>query len=170
VSPDQLPPAGAGAVIDQEQEQTLTPRQRYADWPQKSDQRAQPWDLDAVGISKADRDLAPGAPDTVSPVVIRHSYPILTSGSGGAAVAELASRLHLLGYPTDMARGENPFATVTSDVLSAVEKFREDHNVQEDPTPYGGNTDRSRGRAANTIGPYTWEAVIRASDRLLQAA
>jgi hypothetical protein len=170
MSPEQLPPSGT-ATIDQAQEQAaLTPRQQYADWPQKGDQRAQPWDLDAVGIARSDRELAPGAPDTVSPVVIRHSYPILTSGSGGAAVAELASRLHLLGYVTDLARGENPFATVTSDVLSAVEKFREDYGVQEDPTPYGGNTDRSRSRAANTIGPFTWEGVIRASDRLLQAA
>jgi peptidoglycan hydrolase-like protein with peptidoglycan-binding domain len=146
-----------------------TPRQAYADWPQKADQRPQPWDLDKVGISPADRVLAQGAPDTISPVVIRHSFPILTSGSASPAVGELAQRLQVLGYATDLSRGENPFGIVTQDIMSAVSQFREDHGVQEDPTPYGGNTEQSRARAANTIGPFTWEALIRASDRILVA-
>lgn len=165
-----LPPAGAeqsaaqGAIVEQ------TPRQRYADWPVLEDDRAQPWDLDKVGIAKHDQALEPGMPDTISPIVIRHSYPILTTGSGGAAVSELATRLNILGYTTDISRGENPFSTLTQNVMSAVEQFREDYHVEEDPTPYGGDTSRSRQRAANTVGPYTWEALVRASDRALAAA
>jgi peptidoglycan hydrolase-like protein with peptidoglycan-binding domain len=146
-----------------------TPRQRYVDWPQKGDTRPQPWDLDAVGIAPHERDLPPGAPDTISPVLIRHSYPILASGSAGAAVNDLASRLALLGYQTDISRGENPFGVLTDKVLAAVERFREDYGVQEDPTPFGGDTDRSRRRAAAIVGPYTWEALIRVSDRAAQA-
>lgn len=145
-------------------------RQQYADWPQKEDPRPQPWDLDAVGIPKADRELAPGAPDTVSPVLIRHSYPVLASGSGGAAVHELAARLAVLGYQTDISQGENPFGVVNDSIMNAVERFRDDHHVQEDPTPYGGDTPKTRTRAALTIGPFTWEAILRASERALQAS
>ena len=117
--------------------------------------------------AKHQRELDAGAPNTVSPVVIRHSYPILTSGSAGAVVNELASRLHLLGYVTDISKGENPFAIVTDKIMSAVESFREDYGVKEDPTPYGGNTQSARDRAALTIGPFTWEALLRASERVL---
>lgn len=146
-----------------------TPRQRYADWPQKGDQRPQPWDLDAVGIPEHERRLDPGAPDTVSPVVIRHSYPILSSGSAGAVVNDLAARLALLGYQTDISQGANPFGVVTESVMNAVERFRDGYGVQEDPTAFGGNTENGRRRASAMIGPYTWEALVRASDRAAQA-
>ncbi len=167
-----LPPAGAGlglGALAPQQPAAGTLRQQYADWPQKGETRPQPWDLDAVGIPKHERELDPGAPDTISPVVLRHSYPILASGSAGAVVNELAARLSLLGYPTDISKGENPFGIVTPEVMAAVEKFREDYGVKEDPTPYGGNTESTRTRAALTVGPYTWEAVLRASERALQA-
>lgn len=145
-----------------------TPRQRYADWPQKGDSRPQPWDLDAVGIPKHERELADGAPNTVSPVVVRHSFPILANGEAGNVVRELASRLNILGYTTDIAEGKNPFSILTEKVMAAVESFREDYGVAEDPTPYGGNTEHARTRAARTVGPFTWEALIRASERELQ--
>jgi peptidoglycan hydrolase-like protein with peptidoglycan-binding domain len=146
-----------------------TPRQRYADWPQKGDQRPQPWDLDAVGIPPSERNLPAGAPNTISPVVIRHSYPILASGSAGAVVNDLAGRLALLGYPTDISQGQNPFGVLSDQVMSAVERFREDYGVQEDPTPFGGNTEKARQRATGIVGPYTWEALVRASDRAAAA-
>jgi peptidoglycan hydrolase-like protein with peptidoglycan-binding domain len=157
-------------TVEQTQAAQQTPRQAYADWPQKGDQRPQPWDLDAIGISLEARQLEKGAPDTVSPIVIRHSFPVLTSGSASPAVGELAQRLQVLGYSTDLSRGENPFGHVTQDIMAAVSQFREDFGVKEDPTPYGGNTEQSRQKAANTIGPFTWEGLLRASDRLLQAA
>lgn len=152
---------------DQEQAQQQAPslRSQYADWPQKGDQREQPWDLDALGVPNSDRELEPGTPNTVSPVVIRHSYPLLASGSAGAPVAELAARLHLLGYATDIAEGKNPFSILTTNVMSAVERFREEHNVREDPTAYGGDTEAGRRQANEVVGPYTWEALLRASER-----
>jgi peptidoglycan hydrolase-like protein with peptidoglycan-binding domain len=148
-------------------EQTV--RQQFADWPVKGDERPQPWDLDACKIPKADRELEDGAPDTISPVAIRHSYPILSTGSTGSPVTDLATRLKVLGYPTDISRGENPFGILTDSVMQAVEQFREDYNVQEDPTPYGSGP-KARERAASVVGPYTWEGLIRASDRELQTA
>lgn len=156
---DATPDATATATAE-------SPRQRYSDWPQKGDERAQPWDLDAVGISKTDRELDPGARDTVSPVVIRHSCPILVSGSASPIVADLGRRLDLLGYPNSVTAGENPFGVVDESVFNAVERFRDDYGVEEDPTPYGGTTTAATLRAAQVIGPYTWESIIRASDRV----
>jgi peptidoglycan hydrolase-like protein with peptidoglycan-binding domain len=143
-----------------------TPRQAYKDWPKKGDERAQPWNLDAVGIAKSDRELEPGARDTISPVVIRHSCPILVSGSADPIVADLGRRLDVLGYGNSVSEGANPFGIVDESIFNAVERFREDYGVEEDPTPYGGTTTAATLRAAQVIGPYTWEAVIRASDRV----
>jgi hypothetical protein len=142
-----------------------TPRQRYTDWPQKGDDRAQPWDLDALGISKTDRELEDGARDTVSPVVIRHSCPILVSGSADPIVGDLGRRLALIGYANSVSEGANPFGVVDESIFNAVERFREDYGVEEDPTPFGGRTTAATLRAAQVIGPYTWEAILRASDR-----
>jgi peptidoglycan hydrolase-like protein with peptidoglycan-binding domain len=142
-------------------------RQRYRDWPQKGDEdRAQPWDLDALNVPKSDRELDDGARDTVSPVVIRHAYPVLASGAASPAVAELGRRLADLGYDNSVSEGANPFNVVDDSVLSAVDRFRSDYGVQEDPTPYGGTNTAAQLRAALHIGPYTWEAVLRASDRI----
>jgi hypothetical protein len=147
---------------------------QFADWPQKNDERKQPWDLSHT--SPSDRDELvnnPGTPNTVAPIVIGHSFPILTSGSGGDqawAVRELGARLKTLGYETDIATGNNPYASLTSSVMSAVERFREDYNVEEDPSAFGGNNAASRARAANHVGPWTWEAIIRASDQARTAA
>ncbi len=141
-------------------------RRQYADWPQRDDARAQPWDLDALGIAKADRELDPGAPNTVSPVVIRHRCPALGSGEAGPLVADLAARLQVLGYETSVARGDNPYAVLDHSVMAAVEAFRRDYGVEEDPTPYGGRNGKAEREAASYVGPYTWEALIRVSDRV----
>lgn len=168
-TPPVTPPAAAAPPAAT----ATTPAKAYADWPQSNDDRAQPWDAAKNGTSREDRDKLldnPGSPNTVSPIVITHSMPILTAGSGGDqswAVRELARRLHVLGYQTDVGTTNNPFATVTSSVLGAVEHFREEHNVEEDPTAFGGNTSAGRERARSHIGPWTWEAVIRASERKL---
>lgn len=140
-------------------------RRQYADWPQKDDQRPQPWDLDTLGIPKADRDLEPGSPNTIAPIVIRHRCPTLGSGAAGPMVADLAVRLHALGYATSIARGENPYAVLDHSVLTAVETFRREYGVEEDPTPYGGRSNQAVAEAASYVGPYTWEALIRVSDR-----
>jgi hypothetical protein len=162
-TPKGSPPAVPG------QASMPTKREAFSTWPRKGDLRPQPWDLDALEISPEMAKLAPGARDTVSPVVIHHSYPILSLGSQGSTVADLAGRLHLLGYDTDITRGENMFNTLTESVMGAVDQFREDYNVQEDPTPYGGRTAKAAERAAAIVGPYTWEAILRASERELAA-
>jgi peptidoglycan hydrolase-like protein with peptidoglycan-binding domain len=156
--------------LQEQTQETPSLRQQYADWPQKADTRAQPWDLDKLGVSQTERVLEAGKANTVSPIVIRHSYPILASGSAGSVVTELASRLNLLGYTTDVSRGENHYGVLTHDVMSAVEQFRQEFNVREDPTPFGGNTEQSRAKAAAIVGPFTWEAVLRASQRALEAS
>lgn len=161
----QTPPAAA--PISPSTSTAGSIRAQFADWPQPGDTRPQPWDLDAAGVPEEDRKLAPGARDTASPVVIRHSYPIVSLGSQGSVVSDLAGRLHLLGYESDITRGENKFSSLTESVMGAVDKFREDYNVQEDPTPFGGNTAKARERAAAIVGPYTWEAILRASEREL---
>ena len=148
----------------------------YADWPQPGDQREQPWDHQKAGVTREQQDALldePGSPNTASPIVIGHSMPILSSGSGGDqswAVAELARRLKILGITTSVGTAQNPFAVLDQSVMSAVERFREEHNVHEDPTAFGGNTSAGRQRASAHIGPWTWEAVIRASERKLANA
>lgn len=171
---NQPPPSGPdkrdderdeGAVATQEE---VSLRKQYADWPQKGDERAQPWDFDALGIKAevAKLNEQPGAKNTVTPVVIRHSYPILASGSGHPTiVADLGQRLADLGYANSVSDGENPLGHVDESILNAVDNFRRDYGVEEDPTPFGGNNTAGQIRAALHIGPYTWEAVIRASDR-----
>jgi hypothetical protein len=165
VTPDPAAPEQEPAAEQDQPAAQESPRQRYSDWPQRGDERPQPWDLDAVGIAKTDRELEPGAPDTVSPIVIRHQCPVLVSGAANPIVADLGRRLAELGYQTSVSEGANPFGVVDESVFSAVERFREDYGVQEDPTPYGGTTTAATLRAAQVIGPYTWEAIIRASDR-----
>lgn len=145
-------------------------RAQYADWPQKNDTRAQPWDLDALGVPPSDRDAVRDSPlpNTISPIVIGHRMPILSSGSGMGdswAVNELARRLHVLGYQTSSSAGRNPWGVLDDSIMTAVEQFRQDHGVEEDPTGWGGNTHASREKAAAHVGPWTWEALIRASDR-----
>lgn len=166
-------PVGPPPQAQQAPAAAESPAKAYADWPQKGDDRAQPWDDRDNGTTREDRDELldnPGAPNTVSPIVVGHSMPILTAGAGGEqawAVRELARRLQVLGYQTDVGTTNNPFATVTSSVMGAVEHFREEHNVEEDPTAFGGNTAAARSRAATHVGPWTWEALIRASERKL---
>lgn len=167
-TPEHQPEAPPEQTQPQPQQEQAAPslRQRFADWPQKGGEGdAQPWDLDKLGVSKSDRDLEPGAPDTVSPVVIRHSRPTLTSGSAHPIVADLGRRLSELGYANSVSEGTNALGVVDESIMNAVERFREDYGVEEDPTPFGGTTTAAVLRAAQIIGPYTWEAIVRASDR-----
>lgn len=148
----------------------------YADWPQPGDEREQPWDHQKAGVTREQLDALheePGSPNTVSPIVIGHSMPVLSSGSGGDqswAVGELARRLNVLGIKTSVGTAQNPFSILDQSVMAGVERFREEHNVAEDPTAFGGNTAAGRARAGAHVGPWTWEAIIRASERKLAEA
>lgn len=165
-----------------------------ADWPRKGGfgDAPQPWDLQAQGITVAtpapadpagpapattvlqggkETELAAGAPNTVAPIVVDHGRPILTSGSidvgpGPAiagAVTELGQLLGLLGYPNSVTRGTNPFGVVDDSILGAVEKFRDDYDVREDPSSWSRN---GRANAESHIGPWTWEGILRAAERV----
>jgi len=144
---------------------------QFKNWPTKDPSRdprdvPQPWDLDALGIPEEDRKLKPGAPNTVTPVRIRHTHPTLTTGAQGPHVGELARRLHTLGITTDIGTGANPYTVLNDTVLAAAQRFQEDYGVMEDPSAFGGG-EKGRAKAAEHVGPWTWEALIRASDRAL---
>ena len=130
-------------------------------WPSKGYDGPQPWDHDALGISKSDRDEIGSDPNTVTPTVT-HSYPILTSGSSHPCVHELGRKLGQLGFPNSTSRGENPFGAVDQSILTALGGFRAAYGVQPDPTPFGGNSARGRQTAENHLDPWTTEAVLRA--------
>jgi peptidoglycan hydrolase-like protein with peptidoglycan-binding domain len=143
-------------------------RDRYADWPVKGGgdtDTPQPWDLKGQGISAADQaELGDGDPDTVSPIVPRAGLELLTYGSQGPAVRDLAVRLGELGYSNSISRGsvDNAFNVYDESVASAVEAFRRDYDVAEDPSQFGRDP---RASAISHVGPWTTEAILRASDR-----
>lgn len=130
-------------------------------WATKGYDGPQPWDHQALGVHHEAQDLEPGKPNTVSPTV-SHTYPILTSGSAHPCIHEIGRKLADLGYPNSVSEGRNPFGHVDESILSAVDAFRSAHNVQEDPTGFGGNTPAGRQTAAAHIGPWTIEGILRA--------
>lgn len=151
----------------------------------------QPWDLDAQGIVAAapasgdpsvaqpitvladgeQIELAPGAPNVIAPIVLDHGRPILASGSidlgpGPAvagAVTELGQLLALIGYPNSVSRGQNHLGIVDDSIMGAVEKFRDDFDVREDPSGWQRN---GRVNAQTHVGPWTWEAILRVAERI----
>lgn len=124
----------------------------------------QPWDHEALGVAGREKELDPGAPNTITPTV-SHTHPILTGGSTHPVVHELGRKLAELGFPNSVSRGENPFGHVDQTVLAAVDAFRSRYGVQEDPSGFGGNTPAGRAHAAAHIGPWTIEGILRAHDR-----
>jgi hypothetical protein len=167
-------PAGATKVdlsgVDQDER-----AERYADWPQRGGgDLPQPWDHRAMGLHGElrdfERDSRPGSPNTVSPIVINHGKPILAHGSSDPSVHELGQILGRLGFPNSVSDGENAFGSVDNTVMAAVHAFRDAYNVSEDPSGWGGNTPDGRARASAHIGPWTWEAVLRAGAQLLDTA
>lgn len=149
--------------IEPRDDQHQEPRDWLADWPRHGYDGPQPWDHDALGIPREDRDAVGSEPNTVTPTVT-HTHPILTSGSADPVVHDLGRKLGQLGYPNSVSRGENPFGVVDQTVLNAVETFRQQYGVQEDPSPFGGKTDHGRRLAAAHIGPWTTEAILRAAE------
>jgi peptidoglycan hydrolase-like protein with peptidoglycan-binding domain len=146
-------------------------KDRYADWPQKGgNDQPQPWDLKALGIPQPGVDRGPLEPDepNPAPVVPRAGLPLISSGSQGPEVRDLAVRLGELGYANSISRGsvDNPYAVYDDSVAGAVEGFRRDYDVEEDPSAFIRD---SRANALSHVGPWTQEAIIRASDREREA-
>lgn len=139
-----------------------TPANRFKDWPKQGGVGAQPWDPDAHGA-----DTTPPAPGETKDMPVRpgHDRPVLASGAGGDAVRELGRRLGELGYPSSVTDGTNPFNIFDRSLEDAFASFCRDYDVQEDPSGFGGNNPAGVALAAQHVGPWGWEAVIRASDR-----
>lgn len=138
-------------------------REEYADWPQKGSELPQPWDLAEHGIPRpgVDRDYLPGGqPDELSPVVVSHRKPLLTSGMAGPEVALLGELLGQLGYPNTISQGRNHSFHFDDSITSAVGAFGREHNVKEDPTQFPPQHD-----PAGYVGPWMWEAILRAAYR-----
>lgn len=112
-------------------------------WPSKGYSGSQPWEADE-------------APP------VSHSKPQLVSGSAGPEVQELGQLLARLGYETDASEGRNPFSVVGPSEVAAIQAFRRDYGVKEDPSGYPDLDDDAR----RTIGPWTWEALYKAVDAL----
>lgn len=89
--------------------------------------------------------------------------PILTSGTAGAAVEELCRLLAGAGYETSVSKGENAYSVYDPSVQAAVEQFRSDHDVEEDPSSFGAG-DQGRRLAAAHVGPETWTALLDAQE------
>jgi hypothetical protein len=141
-----------------------TAREKFADWPQKGYDGPQPWDHKANGVDAG--ELEPGERDRVSAVDPRPGLAIIASGSAGEPVRELGQRLADLGYDNSVVHGDNPFSVADDSVIGAVERFRSDYGVEEAPSEaLGGDTEEGRRRRAAHVGPYTQEAIVRASDR-----
>lgn len=149
-------------------EEPTTVQDRYKDWPKKggSDQ-PQPWDLGKLDLKAESLVLQddPGKPDNVSPIVLRHERPTLVSGSADPSVHDLGRMLGELGFSNSVTEGTNPFGRVDESVMNAVHAFRDAYDVEEDPSPFGGDTPIGRRAAAEHVGPWTWEALLRAHDQ-----
>jgi hypothetical protein len=160
----------------EQQPEAAQPPSYENDWPQEGGfDGPQPWDLVAQGFKVGATEqgttlvkdgeiteLAPGEPDTVSPIVPAHGRPVLSSLSAGEAVKELGALLAELGYETSISKGRNPFGVLDETVASAVERFREDYDVAEDPSQFAHDR---KAAALSHVGPWTWEALLRAAAR-----
>lgn len=135
-------------------------REKYRNWPQKGSDLPQPWDFEQHDLPRpgVTRDYLPGGqPDELSPVVPAHGRPILTSGMGGSAVAELGEALCRLGYPNSISKGTNHTFHFDDSVAAAVATFGRDYGVKEDPSQFPPQHD-----PAGYVGPWLWEAILRA--------
>jgi peptidoglycan hydrolase-like protein with peptidoglycan-binding domain len=115
-------------------------------WPKKGNRAKQPWEHDDP------------------PITPRAGLPLLSSGSADPYVHTACAQLAALGYETPTSRGENAYGVVGPEELQAFRQFRNDHNVREDPTAFGGDNPVGREIADNHIGPWTLEALTRAYD------
>jgi len=139
------------------------PQHPLDSWPSKGYDGPQPWDHDALGIPREDRDRIGSSRNRVTPT-ISHNYPILTSGSADQCVHELGRKLGELGFPNSVSEGTNPFGLVDQTVVGAIQTFRAQYGVRPDPAPWGGDTEEGRRRAGAHIDPWTVEAILKAHD------
>jgi hypothetical protein len=107
-----------------------------AEWPVEGYTGPQPWEAD-------------------NPPELTQNRLMLSSGMCGKEVVELAALLGYLGYTTNINTGQNPHGVYDQGVSGAVEAFCRDYGVAEDPAIL-------RARTPDTVGPWIWEALVRA--------
>jgi peptidoglycan hydrolase-like protein with peptidoglycan-binding domain len=117
-------------------ETAAEPKVMDASWPCKGYNGPQPWDAD-------------------NPPTLTQNHLMVSSGTAGDEVVELAALLARLGYGTSISAGQNPHAIYDNGVSEAVVAFCRDFGVEEDPQV-------RRARTEDTVGPWIWEALTRA--------
>lgn len=140
-TPDVAPSIGTLGTMPAVAPQAAQPKQEAlpADWPYKGFSGVQPY-------------------RAVNPPEITHSQRMVSSGTTGEEVVQLAALLARLGYPTALSEGQNPHAIYDEAMASQVRRFCEDFGVSEDPAIVQAMT-------PDTVGPWLWEALIRAAHK-----
>jgi peptidoglycan hydrolase-like protein with peptidoglycan-binding domain len=113
-----------------------------AEWPHAGYTGPQPWEAE-------------------NPPALTQNHLMVSGGSAGAEVVELAAYLGALGYQTGI--GDNPHAVYDSRLAGAVAQFSADYGCQEDPAVL-------RARTEDTVGPWLWEALVRAVHKKIAEA
>lgn len=134
-----IPPAPAPAAAIA----TPEPKVMAAEWPCPGYSGPQPWEAE-------------------NPPALTQNHLMVSSGSAGPEVVAIAALLAHLGYGTSISAGENPHAIYDTGVSEAVRKFCVDYGVAEDPQVRAARTD-------DTVGPWLWEALVRAVHKKLAA-
>jgi peptidoglycan hydrolase-like protein with peptidoglycan-binding domain len=114
------------------------------DWPCAGYTGPQPWEAD-------------------NPPALTQDHLMISAGSAGPEVVELAALLAHLGYGSTITTGDNPHAIYDTGVSDAVRAFCMEYGVQEDPKVRAARTE-------DTVGPWIWEALTRAVHKKLAGA
>jgi peptidoglycan hydrolase-like protein with peptidoglycan-binding domain len=129
-------PAETGGTVAEPTGPTSLP----GTWPSKGYTGPQPWEVD-------------------EPPALGHREGLLLVGSAGDDVRTLCALLAYAGYPTDVAEGkDNPLSVFDASVKAAVESFRRDYGIKEDPAIIAASTN-------DVAGPWTWAALYRIARR-----
>lgn len=138
-APQAIPPAPQAPATAVASE----PKVMAAEWPCPGYTGPQPWEAE-------------------NPPALTQNHLMISSGSAGPEVVELAALLAHLGYGTTISDGQNPHAIYDTGVSEAVRSFCADYGVQEDPAV-------RQARTEDTVGPWIWEALMRAVHKKLAA-
>lgn len=125
-----MPPQAPAAPELQKAEQ-LPP-----EWPYAGYDGPQPWEVS-------------------QPPQITHDRGFVASGAAGERVVELAACLAHLGYGSSISEGKNPHDIYGASERAAVDAFRRDYGVIEEPSIVKATT-------PSVVGVWTWEALFRA--------
>lgn len=97
----------------------------------------------------------PQAYEAENPPTLTQNHLMLSPGMTGPEVVELAALLGQLGYGSSITSGQNPHAIFDDSLVRALGEFGREYGVEEDPAVL-------RARTPDTVGPWTWEALVRA--------